>query len=278
MTAIEAWKHQIDACRQQRSKTDDVEYWNQADCWYDNWVQDNDYVEKILPHIQTYPQADAHVLEIGAGTGGFTVPLARTAAQVVAVEPSQYMRAKLLQNLRQAGLFNVQIIPGRIEDSMDAATQFAPYNLTFAAFSLYNIENIDVLIRSLLPLTQHLAILLGTGAPSPWRQELYCQFKGEARQVSPQLNLLYPVLLEMGIYANVEIIISSQNYIYSTEEKLVDWWMDHLQLEEHRRDDLDSALFPWRSMRDGQVGIFQERLMALVWIDRNKQLLSHNSK
>ena len=278
MTAIEAWKHQIDDCRQQRSKTDDVEYWNQAGGWYDNWVQDNDYVEKILPRIQTYLKADAHVLEIGAGTGGFTVPLARTAAQVVAVEPSQYMRAKLLQNLRQAGLSNVQIIPGRIEDSMSAAGQFAPYNLTFAAFSLYNVANIDELIRSLLPLTQHLAILLGTGATSPWSQELYRQFKGEARQVSPQLNLLYPVLLEMGIYANVETIISSQNYIYPTEEKLVDWWMDHLQLEEHQRDDLDSALFPWRSTRDGQAGIFQERLMALVWIDRNKQPLSYKRK
>ena len=278
MTAIEAWKHQLDACRQQRSKTDDVEYWNQAACWYDNWVQDNDYVEKILPFIQTYLQADAHVLEIGAGTGGFTVPLSRMAAQVVAVEPSQDMRTKLLQNLQQAGLSNVQIIPGRIEDSMSASKQFAPYHLTFAAFSLYNLENIEEHIRSLLPLTQNQAILHGTGASSPLSQELCRQFKDEAQQVSPQLNLLYPVLLEMGIYANVEIIISSHNYIYPTEEALVDWWMDRLQLEEHQRNDLDSTLLPWRSTRDGQVGIFQERLMALVWIDRNKQLLSYNSK
>ncbi len=269
-TALEAWKQRIIACRRQRSQTDSKQ-WDRTAGWYDSWVQENDYVDRVFPYLQETLPADARVLEIGSGTGAFTLPLARAAREVLAIEPSQVMREHLDVNLQAAGLSNVNLLSGRIEESLPDIRSRGPFQLIFASFSLYNITDIDLVISNLLPLTRHLMILLGTGAPSIWSQDLYRQFSGEERVIPPQLDLLYPVLLEMGLYADVRILNGSQNYLYANEQALVDWWMERLKLPPSRRRELQDALRPLILKRDDQVGIFRERKMALVDIDREKQ-------
>jgi len=270
MTALEVWKQRIIACRRQRSQTDS-EQWDRTASWYGSWVQENDYVDRVFPYLQEALPADARVLEIGSGTGAFTLPLARAAGEVLAIEPSRPMREHLDDNLQAAGLSNVNLLPERIEESLPDVQDQGPFQLIFSSFSLYNIPDIDLVIGNLLPLTRHLMILLGTGAPSIWSQDLYRQFSGEERVIPPQLDLLYPVLLEMGLYADVRILNASQNYLYASEQALIDWWMERLKLPPSRRRELQDALRSLILKRDGQVGIFQERKMALVDIDREKQ-------
>lgn len=149
----------------------------------------NDYVTLVLPRLSPFLGPTTRVLEIGPGSGGFTVPLARRAAQVVAVEPSPGMRELL-------------------------ANKLAPFTLALASFSLYNVENIHCLVQALLGMTRHLVILMGTGTAPDWSETLYQQFKGEKRQAPPQLRHLYPVLIEMDIHADIEIIWGSDNYVY----------------------------------------------------------------
>ena len=269
-TALEAWKQRIIACRQQRSQTDG-EQWDRIADWYNSWVRENDYVDKVFPDLQEALPADARVLEIGSGTGAFTLPLARAAGEVLAIEPSQHMREYLDGNLQAAGFSNITLLPERIEESLPEIQSRGPFQLIFASFSLYNILDIDLVIGNLLPLTQHLTILLGTGAPSIWSQDLYRQFSGEERVIPPQLDLLYPVLLEMGLYADVRILNANQNYLYPSEQALIDWWMERLKLAPSRRRELQDALRPLISKQDGKAGIFEVRKMALVDIDREKQ-------
>lgn len=269
-TALEAWKQRIIACRRQRSQTDSKQ-WDRTAVWYGSWVQENDYVDLVFPYLQEALPADARVLEIGSGTGAFTLPLARTAGEVLAIEPSRAMREHLDGNLQAAGLSNVNLLPERIEESLSYVQNQGPFQLIFASFSIYNIPDIDLVIGNLLPLTGHLMILLGTGARSIWSQDLYHQFSGEERVIPPQLDLLYPVLLEMGLYADVRILNASQNYLYANEQALIDWWMERLKLPPSRSRELLDFLRPLIIKRDGQVGIFQERKMALVDIDREKQ-------
>ena len=270
MTALEVWKQRIIACRRQRSQTDS-EQWDRTASWYGSWVQENDYVDRVFPYLQEALPADARVLEIGSGTGAFTLPLARAAGEVLAIEPSRQMREHLDINLQAAGLSNVNLLPKRIEESLPDVQDQGPFQLIFASFSFYNIPDIDLVIGNLLPLTRHLMILLGTGAPSIWSQDLYRQFSGEERVIPPQLDLLYPVLLEMGLYADVRILNASQNYLYANEQALIDWWMERLKLPSSRRRELQDALRPLISKQDGQAGIFEVRKMALVDIDREKQ-------
>jgi SAM-dependent methyltransferase len=276
MSAVQEWKRRISAYRQQRVETDQ-ESWERLTPWYDDWVEHNDYVELVRPRLRPYVGPGARVLEIGPGSGGFTVPLARMAAQVVAVEPSPGMRDLLAANLAQAGLANVQVLPDCIEDSRAQLVGLAPFDLAFASFSLYNVKDIDSVVRELLGLACRLVILLGTGSASGWSRPLYRQFMGEEQHAPPQLRHLYPVLLEMDIYADVEIIWSSYNHVYPNEQAMVSWWMRRFRLEEARREEMRSALLELATREEGgRIGIYQRRPMAWVWIDRERHVVPGN--
>jgi SAM-dependent methyltransferase len=275
--AIQEWKRQIAAYRHQRGEVEG-EQWGRLAPWHDEWVAHNDYVTLVLPRLGPCLGPKARVLEIGPGSGGFTVPLARIAAQVVAVEPSPGMRGLLASKLAQAGLSNVEILTQRIEESLDRLSVLAPFTLTLASFSLYNVENIHHLVQELLGMSRHLVILLGTGTAPDWSETLYEQLKGEKRQAPPQLSHLYPVLMEMGIPADVEIIWGSDNYVYRSEEALVSWWMRHYQMEEARREELRSSLLPLATRNDETVGLYHRRPMALVWIDRERHVLASDGR
>ena len=64
-------------------------------------------------------QLDSHttVLDIGAGSGRWTVPLAKIARIVTAVEPSGAMRDMLIENIASAKLKNVQIVQTSWEEA-----------------------------------------------------------------------------------------------------------------------------------------------------------------
>jgi len=60
------------------------------------------------------------VLEVGCGTGNYTVPVARRCAEVIALDPSPEMLQYLRDLLLQQGLSNVEARPGRLPDQLGA--------------------------------------------------------------------------------------------------------------------------------------------------------------
>jgi SAM-dependent methyltransferase len=77
--------------------------------------------EAVYGFLGTVLEPDHSVLEVGCGTGNYTVPVARRCAQMVAIDSSpemlQYLRGRLLRE----GLTNVEVRPGRLPDRLVAA-------------------------------------------------------------------------------------------------------------------------------------------------------------
>lgn len=267
--ALLRWQAQIVACREARLESED-QAWQRAAEWYQDWVRHNDYVDLVLPRLLAVVGPTARVLEIGPGSGAFTVPLARAVQEVVAVEPSADLRAVLRRNLALAGIGNIRLVPQQIEEAVE--TLAGPFDLAFASYSLYNVETIDVVIRNLVHLARHVVALLGTGEPREWEQDLYRRFLGGERVAPPQVQYFYPLLLEMGIYADVQVFWTSYNYVYDSEEALVEWWQRRFHLPESERPALRAALLPLTEWRDGQIGIYRRSRAALVWIERGRNV------
>lgn len=266
--ALRRWQAQVVACRRARGESED-ESWQRAAEWYQDWVRNNDYVDLVLPRLLAVVGPTSRVLEIGPGSGAFTLPLASAMQEVVAVEPSADMRAVLGRNLARAGIDNVRLIPQQVEEAV--GTLAGPFDLAFASYSLYNVEEIDVVIRNLVHLARHVVALMGSGEPREWEQDLYRRFMGE-RVAPPQLQYFYPLLLEMGIYADVRVFWTSFNYVYDSEEALVEWWRRRLHVPEAERPALRAALLPLTERRDGQIGIYERSRAALVWIERGRNV------
>ena len=267
MTALENWQRRVWACRAGRGQEEET-LWQQAAAWYDRWVAHNNYVTLVLPHLRPFTGYSARVLEIGPGTGAFTRPLAGVAREVVAVEPSANMRTALQHNLRHAAIDNVQIVAGRIEDAMGG--QEGPFDLAFAGHSLYNVVAIDQVLERLLDLAEHLVILIGTGDRSAWYQGLYRRFDQRQRVAPAHFGDLYPVLLEMGIYADAAILETSANYVFEGEAALVEWWANRLHVRPTEMSALRAALVERAERRNGHMGLYGQLRTALVTISRDR--------
>ncbi len=270
MSALEEWKQQVTDCRGARQRSDE-EMWQRLARWYDKWVAHNDYVGVILPRILPYVGKSTRVLEIGPGSGAFTIPLASQVKELVAIEPSRAMREVLERNLAQAGVTNVRIIPEPAEEGLQDVV--GPFDLALASHSLYNILSIDDVVQRLVGVASRTVVLMGIGEQSTWYRALHRRFRGGDRISSPHLGHLYPLLLEMGVCADVEVIWVSSNYVYETEEDLVDWWAHHLHLDGDRRKSLRSALLPFTERRGDGIGIYDGRRVALLTIDGNRSFL-----
>ena len=266
-TALQAWQEQIAAYRKARLETED-QSWQHVAAWYEDWVRYNDYVQLTLPRLQPYLHNEARILEIGPGTGAFTVPFSAAAGQIAAVEPSPELRAILQQKLAAREIENVEIIAQPVESALGIL--MGQFDLAFASFSLYNVSAIDMVIRDLMRLAKRTMVLIGAGEPIPWYWDLYSRWRGKSPVPAPQLFPFYAVLIESGIYADVQIYQSSYNYVFDTEEALVDWWQRYFQLNEDQRAALRASLLPWVEKRGPQVGIFSQSRVALVTIERGR--------
>ena len=76
------------------------------------WAKPDSSREFILSQL-----ADSTVLDIGAGTGAWSVLLARRARHVTAVELSPAMIELMRENLAQEGVTNVTIVQGAWPDA-----------------------------------------------------------------------------------------------------------------------------------------------------------------
>lgn len=269
LTALQQWQEQVAAMRRERKEPQD-QLWQRLAAWHNNWVRHNDYVELVFPRLRDRVDSESRVLEIGPGSGGFTLPLARAVKELVAVEPASNMRDLLAENLVQAGLQNVRVVPRHVEDGLEELP--GPFDLAVASHSLYNVLPIDAVVRELVRMARHVVILMGTGEQREWYQSLYRRFKGRAPVSPPHVGHFYPVLLEMGIFADVEILWTSYNYVFESEDTLVTHWARQFHLDEGRRSDLEAALLPMAERRGQQIGLYDDRRAALITIDRARNL------
>ncbi|MCX7839959.1 MAG: class I SAM-dependent methyltransferase [Anaerolineae bacterium] len=271
MTPLERWQAQVRAARADRAENEE-KFWEHFASWYDNWVRHNDYVSLVFPRLATYVSKSSRVLEIGPGSGAFTVPLARAVKQLVALEPSASMRQVLTNKLDEEWLTNVRILPHKVEEGL--AELDGEFDLAFASHSLYNVEPIDVVMRELVRVARRIVILMGTGSEVAWQRAVYLQLRGKSRVLPPSFREFYPVLMEMGIYADVEILPTSYNYVYDNEDALLDDWQRRLQLDASRRAELRAALAPYIEPRGNTFGIYSVNRSALVIIERDRHLFA----
>jgi SAM-dependent methyltransferase len=77
--------------------------------------------EAVYGFLGTVLEPSHSVLEVGCGTGNYTVPVARRCADLVGFDSSPEMLQYLRERLLREGLTNVEARQGRLPDSLNAA-------------------------------------------------------------------------------------------------------------------------------------------------------------
>jgi SAM-dependent methyltransferase len=202
--------------------------------WYRRANERSDYAARVLEVIAPLLGGARTALDVGAGFGALTVPLAERLEHVTALEPSPAMAKALREETARRGLDNVTVVE--------------------AAWGAVAVEPHDVLVCA------HVGPLLGRDAPF-LRQAPALVRHGVAlvRDVPDDshkffFNELYPLLLgqsyerccdyadtlaeldRLGIAPRVTAIEYASDQPFDTLEEACEFWMEYMNLtgDNHR--------------------------------------------
>ncbi len=134
------------------------------------------------------------VLDVGAGAGRFSLPVARAVRRVVAVEPSPAMVASFVADLEQQGVDNVEIVESTWEEAPPVNVDTA-----FAAHVVYHVRAIEAFLLKLdRAVRRWAALVVFADAPQAHLSVFWERVHGEPRAPGPHLPQVLDVLGDLG--------------------------------------------------------------------------------
>lgn len=138
------------------------------------------------------------LLDIGAGTGAWSAFLAPYAKEITALEPSVSMGEILNEKIKRQGISNVRLVKGSWPD-----VDLAPHDYILASHSMYGATDFRAFIRKMVVAARKscflvLRVVFADTIMSRAAQKIWGQ-----PYDSPNFQIAYNALLQMGIYPNV---------------------------------------------------------------------------
>jgi SAM-dependent methyltransferase len=205
------------------------------------------------------------VLDVGAGTGRFTLALAPRSKHITAVEPSAAMLNYLRQDVSERGLPNISCV----QTSWQEAPDDLRADIVICSHVLYPIRDIVPFLAKLNAATlQGSYLYLFATHLDAQLNPLWLHFHSEERHPPPGYIHVLDVLYEMCIYANVEIVKLPTSLRYPSLDVAVQELLERLILpdDEQTRAELRRLLLGRLVARDGMLVMpDQEVVCAIVW-------------
>mgnify|MGYP002410802973 FL=1 len=221
---IRMWDEQMArAFRQKRTAGEDNE------TFWDNPVNVDRYVRRLKNddrgRVQTQLDSmniasGSSVLDIGAGPGTLSVPLALSGCPVTVVEPSSPMIEGIETYRRLTDAPPIRILHTTWEDA--APEEIGRHDVVIASLSLM-MENIRDCIKKMDDCAEsavHLFWFLIPPSLSRGNKELWPLLHGEPYDYEPTADILWNVLFQLGIYANLTVESRTVGQAYTSVEEM----------------------------------------------------------
>jgi SAM-dependent methyltransferase len=217
------WMEKMENASWRKRRGDMTEFWDRSAIRYNKSLKDIDRPAWMISKLDIDPSCT--VLDIGAGPGTLTIPLAKTVEHVTVVEPSGGMLTCLKENAANCGLTNITCINKKWED-VHPGVDLDEYDVVIASYSLSMIDMKAALSKMNEIARQCVHLFTFMGGPIWDYVELWPRLYGEEYQAGPDYIYLYNILYDMGIYANVEISTTKQHF--SSPDEAVEQWKENL--------------------------------------------------
>lgn len=184
----------------------DLAYWDAHATGYDADSRGASAFEGQLAALEAIVRPTDTLLDVGAGTGRFAVPLARQVRSVTALDHSAAMLKVLRDRLEAERATNVIVVeePWESANTPALAEQF---DVVLAAWSLYRMPDILTAINKLVAATRRTLVILGSAGNSIRHDTLQRQIWGHLDSNNTPLNIYFHgVLWQAGYLAEMRLI------------------------------------------------------------------------
>lgn len=165
--------------------------------------------DPVLDALRAHARPGDTWLDIGAGAGRYALPLARTVAHVIALDPSGSMLDGLRAGMREHGIDTIEIEEGRWPDALDgrALGPQLPVDVSLIAHVGYDIEAIWPFLEAMERATRRecLAVLMER-SPAAQAEPFWPEIHGEQRISLPALPAFVDLLRAHGREPTVQMV------------------------------------------------------------------------
>ena len=219
------WMEATENASWRKRRGDMTEFWNKRARRYSESLKHNDRSMQMISKFDIDPECT--VLDIGAGPGTLTIPLAKIVKHVTVVEPSSGMLACLRANAADEGLTNITCINRTWEDATPGV-DLDKYDVVIASYSLAMLD-MKAALSNMNSVARRSVYLFTFAGDRMWDyNELWPRLYGEAYQAGPDYIYIYNILHGMGIYADVEISDTEYKERFASMDEAVEQWMENL--------------------------------------------------
>lgn len=247
---------------------------NRADVWagraqrFARYVAETAHADPLLARLLDRVDAHTSVLDVGAGPGRHTVPLARVASRVTAVEPSEAMRRQLEASVEDAGLTSVQIVAAEWPD-----LPIEPADVVVCSHVLYPVAEVEPFLRALDAATRRACyVALRIGQREEALLPLFEQVWGEPRALAPTALDALNVCHQIGIPANFEVVPFAPWRDYGSIDEAVEQLKSELLNPEDPTAEAKIRAFAETTLRDrdGRLALDVDTpRAAVVWWEKD---------
>jgi SAM-dependent methyltransferase len=180
----------------------------------------DDRVKTTIAALDITP--DSRVLDIGAGPGTLTIPLAPLVREITAVEPGAGMVAILNDHAERKGLKNITCVQKLWEDVDLSLDLNASYDVVIASLSLtmYDIREALRKMDAAASGSVHLFWFVDMPFWERMYADLWEPLHGTPYYSGPKADCLFGVLFQMGIYPDVAMLPLSKEYRFKTKDEM----------------------------------------------------------
>lgn len=257
-TAIGRWEAMLNARAQQmdaaytRLGRTSADFWDRRARRFHSTTKDAVARDPLFHRLQSVITSRMSVLDVGAGTGRFTLALAPAARHITAVEPNATMLGYLSHDASLQSLTNITSLQSTWQDAPEGLSA----DIVICSHVLYPIFAIEPFLAKLYEATRHTCyIYMRATAIDALTGQFWRHFHGDDRCLPPAYIHAVDVLFEMGIYANVEVVKLPVVLNYPSLDVAVEEQLEQLILpdDEKTRSELRQLLAGWLLEGDGML-------------------------
>ena len=265
-------QHARSLAQKKRMGEDRGKFWSNQDV-VDRFVRnvisgDRSRIESQIAGMQLPPGSS--VLAIGAGPGTLAVPLALAGCQVTTVEPSAPMGAAMEEYRRLVNAPPIREIRSRWEDV--SPEEAGVHDVVVASRSLImgDIRNSLLKMDAAAKRAVHLYWFISSPPSSGGNDELWPALHGEPYHGEANADVLWNVLCQLGIYANVKVETRDRDRCYSGFDEMREDYYNRLSIKEDWQREIVDVFLLDRAVPEGPGYIVPGRSRsAHIWWEKD---------